>query len=72
MPRQRKAHHLARLRMTTMAEPQRELTGTLLGVIFLGALIVASFWILRPFIGATIPRVTKFSHSDDDATTLPQ
>ena len=37
-----------------MAEPQRELTGTLLGVIFLGALIVASFWILRPFLAATI------------------
>jgi len=37
-----------------MAEPQRELTGTLLGAIFLGALIVASFWILRPFLAATI------------------
>jgi predicted PurR-regulated permease PerM len=37
-----------------MAEPQRELAGTLLGAIFLGALIVASFWILRPFLAATI------------------
>jgi predicted PurR-regulated permease PerM len=37
-----------------MAEPQRELTGTLLGVIFLGALIVASFWILRPFLAAAV------------------
>jgi predicted PurR-regulated permease PerM len=37
-----------------MAQPQRELTGILLGVIFLGALIVASFWILRPFIAAAI------------------
>ena len=37
-----------------MAEPQRELIRTLLGVIFLGALIVASFWILRPFLAATI------------------
>jgi hypothetical protein len=39
-----------------MAHPQRELTGILLGVIFLGALIVASFWILRPFIAAAIWR----------------
>jgi len=37
-----------------MAEPQRELTGTLLGVLFLSALIAASFWILRPFLVATI------------------
>jgi predicted PurR-regulated permease PerM len=34
--------------------PARDLTGTLLGVIFLGALIVASFWILRPFLPAMI------------------
>ena len=37
-----------------MAQHQRELTRTLLGVIFLGALIVASFWILRPFLAAGI------------------
>src|SRR5438552_16313587 len=37
-----------------MAQAQRELTRTLLGVIFLGALIVASFWILRPFLAALI------------------
>ncbi len=37
-----------------MAQAQRELTRTLLGVIFLGALIIASFWILRPFLAATI------------------
>ena len=37
-----------------MAQAQRELTRTLLGVIFLGALIVASFWILRPFLAAAI------------------
>ena len=37
-----------------MAEPRRELTRTLLGVIFLTALIVASLWILRPFLGAAI------------------
>jgi predicted PurR-regulated permease PerM len=37
-----------------MAEDQRDLTRTLLGAIFLGALIVASLWILRPFVAATI------------------
>jgi predicted PurR-regulated permease PerM len=37
-----------------MAEPQPELTRTVLGVIFLAALIVASLWILRPFIAAAI------------------
>src|SRR5213594_3032589 len=37
-----------------MAQAQRELTRTLLGVIFLGALIVASFWILQPFLAAAI------------------
>jgi predicted PurR-regulated permease PerM len=37
-----------------MAEHRRELTRTLLGAIFLGALIVASFWILRPFLAAAI------------------
>jgi len=37
-----------------MAQAQRELARTLLGVIFLGALIVASFWILRPFLAAAI------------------
>jgi predicted PurR-regulated permease PerM len=37
-----------------MAAHERELTRTLLGVISLGALIVASFWILRPFLAAAI------------------
>ncbi|GAB3759345.1 AI-2E family transporter YdiK [Ramlibacter monticola] len=37
-----------------MAERQRELTRTLLGAIFLGGLIVASLWILRPFVAAAI------------------
>lgn len=37
-----------------MAEPRRDLTGTLLGVMFIGALIVAAFWILRPFVAAAI------------------
>lgn len=34
--------------------PQRDLTRTLLGAIFIGALIVASLWILRPFLAAAI------------------
>jgi predicted PurR-regulated permease PerM len=37
-----------------MAEPKRDLTGTLLGVVVIGALIVAALWILRPFVAATI------------------
>ena len=37
-----------------MAGAQRDVTRTLLGVIFLGALIIASFWILRPFLAAAI------------------
>ncbi|MCW7541155.1 AI-2E family transporter YdiK [Aquabacterium sp. A7-Y] len=37
-----------------MAQAQRELARTLLSVIFLGALIVTSFWILRPFLAAAI------------------
>ena len=37
-----------------MAQAKRELARTLLGVLFLGALIVASFWILRPFLAATV------------------
>jgi len=37
-----------------MAQAQRELARTLLGVIFLGALIVTSLWILRPFLAAAI------------------
>ena len=41
-----------------MAEPQRDLTGLLLGIVFIGALIVAAFWILRPFLAATIWALT--------------
>lgn len=37
-----------------MQQPQRDLVRTTLGVLFIGVLIVASFWILRPFIAATI------------------
>ena len=37
-----------------MADPQRDLTRIVLAVLFLGALIAASFWILQPFLGAFI------------------
>src|SRR4249920_517884 len=40
--------------LRSMTEPQRDMTRTLLGAIFLGALIVASFCILRPFLGAAV------------------
>jgi predicted PurR-regulated permease PerM len=38
----------------TMSEPRRELVRSTLGVLVIGALIVASFWVMRPFIAATI------------------
>ena len=37
-----------------MAAPQRDLTRTLLGVLCIGVLIVAAFWIVRPFVAAAI------------------
>jgi predicted PurR-regulated permease PerM len=37
-----------------MAETQRDLTRTVLGVLFIVGLIGSSFWILRPFLGAII------------------
>lgn len=37
-----------------MAESQRDLARTLLAVLFIGALIFAAFWILRPFIVAGV------------------
>jgi predicted PurR-regulated permease PerM len=37
-----------------MQEPQHDLARTTLGVLFIGALIVASLWVLRPFIAPTI------------------
>ena len=40
-----------------LAEP-RDLTRTLLGVLFVGALIVAAFWIVRPFLAAAIWAMT--------------
>ncbi len=37
-----------------MQTPHSELTRTTLGVLFIGALIVATLWVLRPFIAPTI------------------
>lgn len=37
-----------------MNEKQRDLAQVTLGVMFIGGLIAASFWILRPFLGAVI------------------
>jgi predicted PurR-regulated permease PerM len=34
-----------------MAEPRRDLTLTVLAVLFLGGLIIASLWVLKPFLG---------------------
>jgi len=41
-----------------MPEPPRELTRTLLGVLCIGVLIVAAFWIVRPFLAAAIWAIT--------------
>lgn len=41
-----------------MAETQGDITRTVLAVLFIGALIGASLWILKPFLGATIWAVT--------------
>jgi predicted PurR-regulated permease PerM len=35
-------------------DPRRDLTRTVLAVLFIGGLILASFWILRPFLAAII------------------
>lgn len=37
-----------------MSDPRRDLTRTTLAVLFLGGLVLVSFWILRPFLGALI------------------
>ena len=37
-----------------MSQAPHDLVRTLLGVVFIGALTVAAFWILRPFMAATI------------------
>jgi predicted PurR-regulated permease PerM len=37
-----------------MTEPRADLTRTTLGVLFIGVLIVATLWVLRPFIAPTI------------------
>jgi predicted PurR-regulated permease PerM len=41
-----------------MPDPRRDLTRTTLAVLFIGALIAATFWILRPFLLATIWAIT--------------
>jgi predicted PurR-regulated permease PerM len=41
-----------------MAEIQRDITRTVFAVLFIGALIGTSLWILRPFLGAAIWAVT--------------
>ena len=41
-----------------MTETQRDITRTFLAVLFIGALIGASLWILQPFLGAAIWAVT--------------
>ena len=37
-----------------MTDPRHDLTRTVLSILFIGGLIAASLWILRPFLGATI------------------
>lgn len=37
-----------------MPAPRRDLTQTLLSMVCIGALIIAAFWIVRPFIAATV------------------
>ena len=37
-----------------MPENKRDLTRTTLAVLFIAALILASFWIIRPFLPAVI------------------
>ena len=37
-----------------MLDIQRDLTRTVLAVLFIGVLIAASFWVLRPFLGALL------------------
>jgi predicted PurR-regulated permease PerM len=41
-----------------MIESEREITRTFLALLFVGALIATSLWILRPFLGAAIWAVT--------------
>ena len=41
-----------------MPQAQRDIIGILIGVLFIGALSVAAFWIVRPFMAATIWAVT--------------
>ena len=41
-----------------MTESQRDITRTFLALLFVGALITTSLWILQPFLGAAIWAVT--------------
>ena len=41
-----------------MAEPRQDLTRTTLAVLFIGGLIAASFWVLRPFLLASVWAMT--------------
>ena len=41
-----------------MPHPQQDLTGTTLAVIFIGGLILASFWVVRPFLPAVLWAIT--------------
>jgi predicted PurR-regulated permease PerM len=41
-----------------MSEPHQDLTRTTLAILFIGGLIAASFWVLRPFLLATIWAMT--------------
>jgi predicted PurR-regulated permease PerM len=40
--------------MPDVPEPRNDLTRVVLNVLFIGALIAAAFWILRPFLGALV------------------
>jgi predicted PurR-regulated permease PerM len=46
------------LKGPSMAATQRDITRTVLAVIFIGALIGTSLWILKPFLGAMVWAVT--------------
>ena len=41
-----------------MPQPHQDLTRTTLSVLFIGGLLAASFWVLRPFLPATVWAVT--------------
>jgi predicted PurR-regulated permease PerM len=45
-------------KIRTMSHPHQDLTRSTLSVLFIGGLITATFWVLRPFLPATIWAVT--------------